>query len=308
NERKDTGGEDYILICEDTDGDGKADSFKRFAEGLSIPTGMVFANGGLIVAQAPHMLFLKDNDGDDVADEKRILFSGFGTFDTHAGPSSLAYGFDNWIYACVGYSGFKGKFGDADSLNFGQALFRFKPDGSDLELLTRTSNNTWGLAFTNPAEQLLLPPITPMDGISPTPIAITDPVETNMGGEVTISLKASQPITPKIRQVDVFGGFTSAAGHNFYTARAFPKKYWNRAAFVAEPTGHLLHINFMEKNGTDYYDKPGFNLLAGADEWVAPVFAQVGPDGAVWVADWYSFIIQHNPTPPGFENGPGNAY
>src|SRR5690606_25464228 len=128
NERKDTGGEDYILICEDTDGDGKADSFKRFAEGLSIPTGMVFANGGLIVAQAPHMLFLKDNDGDDVADEKRILFSGFGTFDTHAGPSSLAYGFDNWIYACVGYSGFKGKFGDADSLNFGQALFRFKPD------------------------------------------------------------------------------------------------------------------------------------------------------------------------------------
>lgn len=308
NERKDTGGEDYILICEDTDGDGKADSFKRFAEGLSIPTGMVFANGGLIVAQAPHMLFLKDNDGDDVADEKRILFSGFGTFDTHAGPSSLAYGFDNWIYACVGYSGFKGKFGDADSLNFGQALFRFKPDGSDLELLTRTSNNTWGLAFNESGELFASTANNSHGWYMAIPNRYYGPSRIDNGSRSTDTHKDFQPITPKIRQVDVFGGFTSAAGHNFYTARAFPKKYWNRAAFVAEPTGHLLHINFMEKNGTDYYDKPGFNLLAGADEWVAPVFAQVGPDGAVWVADWYSFIIQHNPTPPGFENGPGNAY
>jgi type 1 glutamine amidotransferase len=75
NERKETGGRDYILICEDTDKDGKADKFTKFADGLSIPTGMVFANGGLIVSQAPHMLFLKDTNGDDVADEKKILFS-----------------------------------------------------------------------------------------------------------------------------------------------------------------------------------------------------------------------------------------
>ncbi|WP_439556344.1 DUF7133 domain-containing protein, partial [Dyadobacter sp.] len=104
------------------------------------------------------------------------------------------------------------------------------------------------------------------------------------------------------------GGFTAAAGHNFYTARAYPKKYWNKVAFVSEPTGHILHQNFMDKKGTDFEDKLGFNLLAGADEWVAPVFAEVGPDGAVWVADWYSYIIQHNPTPKGSENGAGNAY
>jgi putative membrane-bound dehydrogenase-like protein len=101
NERKETGGRDYILICEDTDKDGKADKFTKFADGLSIPTGMVFANGGLIVSQAPHMLFLKDTNGDDVADEKKILFSGFGTFDTHAGPSNLHYGFDNWIRTSI---------------------------------------------------------------------------------------------------------------------------------------------------------------------------------------------------------------
>jgi azurin len=115
-------------------------------------------------------------------------------------------------------------------------------------------------------------------------------------------------ITNKVRQVDAFGGFTSAAGHNFYTARAFPKKYWNKIAFVAEPTGHVLHQNNLIRKGTDYQDKEAFNLMAGADEWFAPVFAETGPDGAVWVADWYSYIIQHNPVPKGFDNGAGNAY
>ncbi|MFZ9662174.1 MAG: DUF7133 domain-containing protein, partial [Chitinophagaceae bacterium] len=89
---------------------------------------------------------------------------------------------------------------------------------------------------------------------------------------------------------------------------AFPKKYWNQIAFVSEPTGHILHQNNLVRKGTDYNDKEAFNLMAGADEWFSPVFAEVGPDGAVWVADWYSYIIQHNPTPQGSTNGEGNAY
>ncbi len=308
NERKNTGGSDYILICEDTNKDGKADKFTRFAEGLSIPTGMVFANGGLIVSQAPHMLFLQDTDGDDKADVKKTLFSGFGTFDTHAGPSNLHYGFDNWVYGAVGYSGFKGKFGDKDSLNFGQALFRFRPDGSDMEMMTRTSNNTWGLGF-NEAGDLFGSTANNSHGwYMAIPSRYFGESKVDNGGRGTDTHKDMKPITPKVRQVDVFGGFTAAAGHNFYTARAYPKHYWNSVAFVSEPTGHVLHQNNMVKTGTDYQDAADFNLLAGADEWVSPVFAQVGPDGAVWVADWYSYIIQHNPTPRGFDNGGGNAY
>ena len=116
------------------------------------------------------------------------------------------------------------------------------------------------------------------------------------------------PITQNFRQVDVFGGFTAAAGHNLYTARSYPKEYWNRIALVCEPTGHLLHKAILEKDGAGFIEKDGWNLLASADEWVSPVHAEVGPDGAVWILDWYNFIIQHNPTPPGFENGPGNAH
>ena len=72
---------------------------------------------------------------------------------------------------------------------------------------------------------------------------------------------------------------------------------------VTEPTGRVLHKAVLERKGAGYTEKNGFNLLASSDEWFAPVHAEVGPDGAIWVADWYNFIIQHNPTPRGFENG-----
>ena len=311
NERKESGGSDFILICEDTNNDGKADKFTHFADGLSIPTGMVFANGGLIVSQAPHMLFLKDTNGDDKADEKKILFTGFGTGDTHAGPSNLHYGFDNWIWGCVGYSGFSGKVGaESDSLKFGQAFFRFKPDGSKLEWTTSTSNNTWGMSF-NEAGDVFGSTANNSHGwymAIPHSNFLNPGFNTDNGSRGTDTHKDMKPITTKVRQVDVFGGFTAASGHNFYTARAFPKDYWNQIAFVSEPTGHILHQNRMVKKGTNYEDQESFNLMAGADEWFSPVFSEVGPDGAVWVADWYSYIIQHNPRPDGFKMGVGNAY
>ncbi len=309
NERKPEGGSDYIVICEDTDKDGKADKFTNFAEGLSIPTGMAFGNGGLYVSQAPHMLFLQDTNGDDKADVKKVVFTGFGTFDTHAGPSNLHYGFDNWIWGSVGYSGFKGKVG-ADSVKFGQGFFRFKPDGSQLEYVTGTSNNTWGLGFMETGDIFGSTANNSHGWYMAIPNRYFNgaPHIRENGSRSTDTHKDMKPITEKVRQVDVFGGFTAAAGHNFYTARAFPKKYWNQIAFVSEPTGHIVHQNVMQKSGTDFSDAVGFNLMAGADEWFAPVFAEVGPDGAVWVVDWYSYIIQHNPTPKGATNGSGNAY
>ena len=91
-------GDDRIRILEDTNGDGRADKFTVFADNLNIPTSLVFANDGVIVSQAPHMLFLKDTNGDGKADVRKILSTGWGTADTHAGPSNLQYGPDNYIW------------------------------------------------------------------------------------------------------------------------------------------------------------------------------------------------------------------
>jgi putative heme-binding domain-containing protein len=116
------------------------------------------------------------------------------------------------------------------------------------------------------------------------------------------------PITEFHRQMDFHGKFTAAAGHALYTARAFPKEYWNRIAFITEGTGHLVQQDVLEPEGSGYRARDHYNFLASTDEWTAPTAAEVGPDGAVWVNDWYNYIFQHNPTPHGFETGKGNAY
>lgn len=312
NEVRDEEGEgnDRIKILEDTNGDGKADKITVFADGLNIPTSLTFANGGVIVAMAPHFLFLKDTDGDDKADIREKIITGWGKRDTHAGPSNLKYGLDNKIWGVLGYSGFDGTVSGKD-LSFSQGVYRFDPDGENLEYLGRTSNNTWGLGFSEEFDVF----ISTANGLHSAYLAMSNEYVKRpiIGGSGNTVFRADTHydmphVTPYLRQVDWHGGYTAAAGHNLYTARNYPKSYWNKVGFVAEPTGRVLHNAILNKSGAGYTEENGFNLLASSDEWFSPVHAEVGPDGAVWVADWYNFIIQHNPTPRGFENGEGNAY
>ncbi len=303
-------GRDRILVLEDTDGDGRADKVTVFADKLSIPTSLAFANGGVVVQQAPHTLFLKDTDGDGKADERRVLFSGWGTNDTHAGPSNLQYGLDNWLYGMVGYSGFSGEVG-GQRHRFAQGFYRMKSDGSRVEFLRNTNNNSWGVGFS---EEGLLFGSTANGCPSvylPIPNRTYEAVRGWSPGGPLQSITPDNkfhPITDKVRQVDWHGGFTAAAGHALYTARAYPKDYWNRTAFVTDPTGHLAATFVLQPNGSDFQARYGWNLLAGDDEWVAPIMAEVGPDGSVWLIDWYAYIVQHNPTPTGWKTGKGGAY
>jgi putative membrane-bound dehydrogenase-like protein len=302
-------GRDRIVICEDTNDDGKADKFTVFADKLSIPTSLAFARGGVVVTQAPDMLFLKDTDGDDKADVREVLFTGWGIRDTHAGPSNLRNGFDGWIYGIVGYSGFQGTVG-GERLGFSQGFFRFKPDGSKLEFLRSTNNNSWGTGFSE--DNLLFG--STANGCPSVYMPIANRYyEKLRGGSAAVLANIADswrmfPATENVRQVDWFGGFTAGAGHALYTARTYPKNYWNSTAFVAEPTGHLVATFSLHPHGTDYTSHNSWNLLASDDEWTSPIFAEVGPDGHVWVIDWYSFIVQHNPTPQGFRTGKGAAY
>jgi uncharacterized protein len=314
-------GRDKIVMCEDTNGDGVCDKITVFADKLSIASSVLPYAGGLIVHQAPVTLFLKDTNGDGVADARQELFRGWSTGDTHAGPSNLHYGFDNWIYGSVGYAGFNGTVG-GEKHNFRQGFYRFKVERSKarddfgdlkvtkLEFLRSTSNNTWGLCFDESGElfgstangcpfvHMAIPNryYEKVKGLTPT-------VLQNIAQDNHI-----EPITEKVRQVDWHGGFTAASNCSIYTARTYPREYWNRTAFISEPTGHLTATMTFEPSGTSFKARYGWNLVASDDEWCAPIDAQVGPDGHMWVIDWYAFIVQHNPTPAGFKNGRGNAY
>lgn len=302
-------GGDRITICEDTDNDGKADKFTVFAEGLNLPTSLVFADGGVIVAQAPHFLFLKDTNGDDKADVRKVLIDGWGTFDTHAGPSNLKYGIDNKIWGTVGYSGFEGTIA-GKPLKFGSGAYKFDPLVKDFEYLGNTTNNTWGLGFSEDADVFISTANNEHSNFLAIPARYYEKANLRERGIEKIDGHYKiHELTKELRQVDVFGGFTAATGHSLYTARAFPKEYWNRVAFIAEPTGRLIHRHILEQHGSGFKEKgDGWNVVASSDNWFGPVEAKVGPDGSLWFLDWYNFIIQHNPTPDGFENGEGNAY
>jgi putative membrane-bound dehydrogenase-like protein len=317
-----------VKICEDTNGDGRADKFTVFAEGLNLATSLVFANGGVLVAEARHMLFLKDTDGDDRADVRTPLLPGWGVGDSHAMQSSLGRGFDNWLYGAVGYSNFRGTVGGKE-LQFGQGVFRFKADGSALEFLHQYNNNTWGFgqnslgdtfgstANGNPSFYGYLPAhiLTPtqpgfgrrggggggfrpgyrLEGDNAADAATVNVRRLPSAKSLAPGLRM-HPNTPNVRMVDNFGGYTAAAGHAFLVSDALPPRLQGRA-LVTEPTAKLIGLMDIQPDGGGYQAKDGFNLLASTDEWMSPIFAEVGPDGAVWVIDFYSFIIQHNPTP-----------
>ena len=310
------GNRDRIRICEDTDGDHVADKFTVFAEGLSIPTAIVIVRGGAVVQNGTQTIYLKDTDGDDVSDEQTTLISNWALGDTHGGVSNFRYGLDNWIWAMQGYNNSSPEFDGKSTQTFRQGFWRFRlsqtdpPKVTDLEFVRSSNNNTWGLGISedglifgstanhNPSMFVPIPNryYESVRGWSPSTL-----------GTIADTYKF-KPITENIRQVDQFGGYTAGAGHALYTARAFPQQWWNKTAFVCGPTGHLVGTFVLRRDGANYTSTSPVNLLASDDEWSAPIMAEVGPDGAVWVIDWYNYIVQHNPTPQGFETGKGNAY
>jgi putative membrane-bound dehydrogenase-like protein len=272
------------------------------------------------------MLFLKDTNGDDKADFREALLPGWGVADSHAMQSSLARGFDNCLYGAVGYSNFRGNVGSKD-LQFGQGIFRFKADGSALEFLYQFNNNTWGFgqnadgdvfgstANGNPSFYGYLPayilnPTQPSfgrrGGNGFRPGYRLDSNNTVDGAVANVRRLPSakslapgmrvHPNTPNVRMVDNFGGYTAAAGHAFMVSDALPPRLLGKA-LVNEPTAKLIGIMDIQRDGGGYKALDGFNLLASSDEWMSPIFSDVGPDGAIWVIDFYSFVIQHNPTP-----------
>ncbi|PQO44029.1 PVC-type heme-binding CxxCH protein [Blastopirellula marina] len=309
-------GRDRIRICEDTDGDGKADKYTIFAEELSIPTSILPYRGGAIVQNGTETLFLKDTDGDGKADVRKRLITNWTLGDTHGGVSNFHYGLDNWIWGMQGYNDSAPVINGEKQPNFRMGFFRFRlddqdpPNVTDLEFVRSTDNNTWGLGISE--EGIIFGSTANRNPSCYMPISNRYYEQVRGWGPSRLGTIADtylfKPITDKVRQVDQHGGYTAGAGHDLYTARVYPEQWWNKTAFVCGPTGKLIGTFVLTPDGSDYHSTSPINLLASDDEWTAPIVAQVGPDGNVWFLDWYNYIVQHNPTPHGFKTGKGAAY
>lgn len=283
-------GRDRVKICEDTNGDGVLDKFTIFAEGFKLHTGILWTNGGLILAQAPHLYFLKDTDGDDKADDIKIISSGWGLGDLHGGPSNLTYSFDNYIYGCIG----GGSYVDENGDRFAAGIWRMDIDGKNFTPISNLGDNSWGLGLSEDNEMFASSANKGPAKFIHAPYPYFDTVGLKRERSKNIfDYWTFYPLTTT-RQGDQFGGYTAGSNFDLYTARSFPEKYWNKAAFIGGPTGKLLGQYFIEKdNKGGYIARNGESLVASFDEYTAPIKGKVGPDGQLYMLDWHNLIMLH---------------
>ncbi|WP_435010603.1 PVC-type heme-binding CxxCH protein [Tundrisphaera lichenicola] len=274
--RKSAGpGRDRVKILEDSDGDGKADKFTIFADGLNIPSGIAVGAGGVWVANAPDILFMKDTDGDGKADTREVVVTGFGRFDTHELPNSLTWGPDGYLY------GWNGVFNPASidyrgkHYEFTCAVFRIDPKTRDFEVFCEGTSNPWGITWDK-------------EGSAFASACVIDHLwhltETGyyhrQGGPYP-------PFTWKLESiVDHKHQKAAYCGITYFDSDAYPAEYREKL-FMGNIHGNGVNVDRLERNGSTYRGKTDPDFLVADDAWFMPVVQKVGPDGSLYVLDWY---------------------
>lgn len=267
---------DKIFVLEDTDGDGKADKSTIFAEGLITPTGILPGDGGVYVANSTEILHFTDTDGDGKADKRRRILNGFGTADTHHlihtfrwGPEGHLY-FNQSIYI---YSHVETPFG-IKRLE-GGGVWQLNTKNLDMNVYARGLINPWGLQFDRWGQSFLT------DGAGGEGINYAFPGATfvTAPGAARI-IRGLNPGQPKHSGLDVVSG------------RHLPES-WQGSLITNDFRANRINRFKLEEQGSGYASKQVEDLLWTNHVAFRPVDISVGPDGAIYVADWYNPIIQH---------------
>ncbi|MBI1831867.1 MAG: c-type cytochrome, partial [Planctomycetes bacterium] len=271
-------------ILEDTDADGRVDKVTVFAEGLNIPSGIAVGYGGVWVANSPDILFMQDTDGDGKADKTEVVVTGFGRADTHELPNSLTWGPDGWLYGLNGvfnFSHVKYPAGSAlekskpDGWKFTCALFRIHPRTREFQVFCEGTSNPWGVAFDT-------------DGSAFVSACVIDHlwhlVETGyyhrQGGPYP-------PFTWKIESIVKHKHQKAAyCGLHYFDSDAYPEKYRDKL-YMGNIHGNCINSDELTRDGSTYLAKPRPDFLTANDAWFMPVAQKVGPDGCLYILDWY---------------------
>ena len=302
-----------VKLLQDTDGDGRPDSATVFADGLTMPTGVMRWKKGILVTDAPDILYLEDSDGDDIADVRRVVLTGFAFSNPQHTVSSPTYGPDNWIYVAgenpVETNIFPDEFGDKGSdirfpdrtdvsgLPQGGRSVRFRPDSYQLEILSSTSQfghafDDWGRYFTIGSGGNGYHEVIAARYLERNPDLLLSSTRQMLSSHTEVF-----PITerPEHQMLTGAGRITSACGLTFYRGGAFPASFGN-LAFLAEPEHNLILSNVISPAGATFEARrlrQGKEFLASTDPWFRPVNFYVGPDGALYVLDYYRRVIEH---------------
>ncbi len=279
-------GRDTIRILEDTTGDGRADKITTFADGLNIPIGLYPYRDGVVVYSIPNIYFLRDTDGDGRADRREVLYGPLGTpDDTHGMQNAFRRGFDGWLYINHGFrndSTIRGTDGSSIRLNSGNT-YRVRLDGSRVEQYTWGQVNPFGSTFT-PAGDL----ITADCHSKPLTLLLR-------GGYYSSFGKPHDGLGFAPNMTEHSHGSTAIAGAAFVDG-AFPSA-WHGSLLVANVMTSRVHRDTLVRHGSSLEANEEADLLFCNDPWFRPVDLRFGPDGALYIADFYNRIIGHYEVP-----------
>ncbi|MEX0742068.1 MAG: PVC-type heme-binding CxxCH protein, partial [Phycisphaeraceae bacterium] len=267
---------DKIIVLEDTTGDGKADKSTVFADGLLIPTGVAYGHGGVYVANSTELLHLKDTDGDGKADHRRVVLSGFGTEDTHHIIHTFRWGPDGSLYfnqSIYIHSHVETPWGPRRLLAGG--IWRLRPDDLKLEVYSRGWVNAWGHVFDKWGQSFVT------DGAGGEGINYTFP------GAAFVTARGAPRVLRGLNP-----GQPKHSGLGVVSGRHFPES-WQGNLITNDFRGNRINRFVISESGSGYVSRQTQDPLTTSHIAFRPVDAQMGPDGALYIADWYNPIIQH---------------
>ncbi len=301
-----------VKLLEDTDGDGRPDRSTVFADQLVMPTGVMRWKQGILVTDAPTVWYFEDTTGDGRADVRRAVLTGFPMTNPQHVVNSPLYGLDNWIYLAAENPAtatiFKEMFGerksdirfaDRDDIpplpSHGRGM-RFRPDTYQLERLSGASQfgqsfDEWGHHLTGH----ILHEVIASRYLDRNPdLPLRSAMESISDHERAALV---YPITqrPRFEINSSIGHITSACGLTVYLGGAFPSRF-HGMVLVAEPAHNLVHRDVVKPTGSTFTARrayEGKEFLAATDAWFRPVNFTIGPDGALYMIDYYRPIIEH---------------
>jgi putative membrane-bound dehydrogenase-like protein len=292
-------GADRLTILEDTDGDGRADRFRDFLSDLNLCTGLEFGYGGVFVMQAPYLLFYRDRNRDDVPDgDPEVLLAGFGMEDAQAMANHLTWGPDGWLYGLNGST----TTCRIRGLEFQQGVWRYHPVTREFELFCEGGGNCFGLTFDADGQLFFS-----SNGTRPAWHAVQGAYyhkqfDKHGGLHNPYALGYFQFVPHE----NYRGGHVTCGG-TFYFGDTFPARF--RGTYIATNLlSHEVHWHRFWPTGSTFRSRREGELWLANDTWSAPVDLCVGPDGAVYVADFYDRRTAHPDPDADWDRSNGRVY
>jgi putative membrane-bound dehydrogenase-like protein len=306
-----------VKLLEDTNGDGRPDRTTIFADHLSMPTGVMRCKKGIIVTDAPDVIYFEDTDGDGKANVRQVLLTGFPTSNPQHTVNGPVWGLDNWIYlahkSMIAPRSFTDRFGedtgtdirfvdtsDVPPLKIRAHNIRFRPDSHKIEALSGYSQfghafDQWGHHFETDntihiRHEVIRAQYLERNPDLPVPSAMED--ISDYGNPVDVFPIV---VNPELASVSGFGKSTSTCGITIYLGGALGPAF-EGSAFIAEPVHSLVLRDILTPSGATYLagrSRPKADFLASTDSWFRPVNFYVGPDGALYMIDYYRPVLEH---------------